>query len=116
MDKDIVEQSKETSQDSKNLALMIWIGTIFLGFIPGLVFYLTKKDDAYVLEQSVEALNWSITVIIAYSIAAVLTFIYIGALFFPLIGLCHLVFCLMGAFATSKGEHYKTPFALRLMK
>ena len=116
MDKDIIEQGKEPSQDSKNLALMLWIGTIFLGFIPGLVFYLTKKDDTYVLEQSIEALNWSITAIIAYSVAVVLSVIVIGALFFPIIGLCHLIFCLMGAFATSKGEHYQTPFALRLMK
>lgn len=116
MDNNVIENAGEISQESKNLALLLWIGTIILGFIPGLVFYLTKKEDSYLIDQSIEALNWSITVIIAYSVAVALTLILIGAIFFPLIGLCHLVFCLMGAVATSNGKPFRTPFAIRLMK
>ncbi|MEZ4484514.1 MAG: hypothetical protein R2864_07930 [Syntrophotaleaceae bacterium] len=33
----------KVDQESKNMALLIWIGTIFFGFIPGLVFYLGQK-------------------------------------------------------------------------
>ena len=32
MDNDILEKPEEISQDSKNLALMLWVGTIFLNF------------------------------------------------------------------------------------
>lgn len=105
-----------TTQDSKNLALLIWIGTIFFGFIPGLIFFLVKKDDTYVQSQSKEALNWSITAIIAYIAGFILTFILIGVLVIAAVGICHLIFCIMGAVATSNGKDFKVPYALRLIK
>ena len=110
------EVSTTLTQDSKNIAVMIWIGTIFFGFIPGLILYLTKKDDAYVLDQSREALNWSITGFIGYIAGVILAFIYIGFLVFLLVGLCHLAFCIMGAIGASNGKNFRTPFALRLIK
>jgi len=106
----------EVTQDSKNMALLSWIGTFFLGFIPGLILYLIKTDDAYVQDQSKESLNWSITVMIAYAAAFILSFIAIGVVLFPVIGLCHLVFCIMGAVSTSKGNRFRVPFAIRLIK
>jgi uncharacterized Tic20 family protein len=104
------------TQDSKNTGVLIWIGTIFLGFIPGLIVYLVKKDDAYVQEQSKEALNWSITAAIGYIAGVILTFLLIGALVMLAVGICHLIFCILGAVAASKGESYRVPFALRLIK
>lgn len=104
------------SQDSKNLALLVWIGSIFFGFIPGLILYLVKEDDAYVKDQSREALNWGITLLIGYAIAFVLTFVLIGVLFYPILWIINLIFCIMGAVAASKGETYRCPFSLRLLK
>ncbi|MGO4890818.1 DUF4870 domain-containing protein [Flavobacterium sp. W21_SRS_FM6] len=103
-------------QDSKNLALLTWIGTIFFGFIPGLVMYLVKKDDAFICGHAKEALNWCITAAIGYFICFILTIILIGALLFPVLGLCHLIFCVLGAIKASNGEYYLTPFAIRLIK
>jgi uncharacterized Tic20 family protein len=77
---------------------------------------LVKKDDAYVLDQSKEALNWSITAIIGYFAGMVLTFILIGVLVFVVVGICHLVFCVMGAIGASNGQQYRVPFAIRLIK
>ena len=104
------------SQDSKNLALMLWIGTIFFGFIPGLILYLIKKDDAYVMDQAKESLNWSITAIIGYVVGIILTFILIGVLVLALLGIAHLVFCVMGVLAASNGKPFRVPFAIRLIK
>ncbi len=104
------------TQDSKNLALLTWLATFFLGFIPGLVIYLFKKDDAYVLDQAKEALNWSITLILAYTIAFALTFVVIGILLIPIVALCHLVFCIMGMVKTYDGVAFRVPWALRLIK
>ena len=56
----------QANQDTKNVLLINWIGTLFLGFIPCLILFLTKKDDKLVLDQSKEALNWSITAMIGY--------------------------------------------------
>lgn len=116
MDEPIKRPDENINQETKNLTLLIWLGTTFLGFIPSLLSYLLKKDDAYLLDQSKEALNWSITVAIAYFAAMVLTVLVIGAFLFPLIGLCHLVICIMGAVAVSKGEVFRVPFGLRLIK
>jgi hypothetical protein len=103
-------------QDSRNIALLTWIGTLFFGFIPGLVFFLIKKEDAYIQEQAKEALNWSITVMIGYLVSFMLTFVLIGVFGFIVFGLTHLVFCIMGAVSTSKGKSFKAPFAIRLIK
>ena len=116
MNTETTPETLELSQDSKNIAILNWVGTIFLGFIPGLILYLVKADDAYVKEQATEALNWSITAIFAYVIAFLLTFIVIGIFLIPIIGIIHLIFCIMGAIATSKGSHFRVPFAVRLIK
>jgi len=116
MGNEITPKVSTSSQDAKNMAVLNWIGTIFFGFIPGLILYLIKSDDQYVNEQSKESLNWSITVMIAYGVAFLLSFIVIGALLFPVIGICHLVFCIMGALATSKGDCFQVPYAIRLIK
>jgi uncharacterized protein len=104
------------SQESRNIALLVWIGTIFFGFIPGLIVYLIKKDDPYAIDQSKEALNWSITAIIGYCAGVILTFILIGVLVMLIVGICHLVFCIMGAIAGSSGKPFRVPFAIRLVK
>lgn len=106
----------QVSQDSKNLALLLWIGTIFFGFIPGLIIYLVKKDDPYILDQSKEALNWSITAIIGYVAGLILTILLIGFLVISAIGIIHLVFCILGVIAVSSGKVYRVPFAIRLIK
>lgn len=110
------EVSTTLSQDSKNLALLIWVGTIFFGFIPGLILYLVKKDDPYILDHAKESLNWSITAMIGYLAGVILTFILIGVLVIVAVGICHLVFCVMGAIAASNGKSYRAPFAIRLVK
>ncbi len=107
------------SQDQKNLAMLLWIGTIFFGFIPGLIVYLIKSDpntDAYVRNQAKEALNWSITAIFGYLIGFVLTFVLIGVLVLVAVGLLNLVFSIMGAVASSNGRAFRTPMTIRLLK
>jgi uncharacterized Tic20 family protein len=32
------------------------------------------------------------------------------------VGICHLVFCIMGAVAASSGKAFRVPFAIRLVK
>jgi uncharacterized protein len=104
------------SQDSRNIAVLVWIGTFFFGFVPSVIVYLIKKDDAYVLDQSKEALNWAITALIGTLAGAILTFLFIGVLVLIVVGVCSLTFCALGALAASSGKPYRVPFALRLIK
>jgi uncharacterized Tic20 family protein len=111
-----IETISPVTQDSKNIAVLTWIGTLFFYFIPSLIVYLLKKDDAYVQTQAKEALNWCITTAIAYAICFVLAFVLIGFVGFVALGLCHLVCCIMGAVACSNGKDFVLPFAIRLIK
>ncbi|MBU3068636.1 DUF4870 domain-containing protein [Aestuariicella sp. G3-2] len=110
------EVPAELTQDSKNLAVLNWVGTIFLGFLPGLILYLVQKEDTYVQDQSKEALNWSITLLFGYCIAFFLSFIVIGLFLFPVLGVVHLIFCILGIVGAQKGETFRVPYAIRLIK
>lgn len=104
------------SEGGKTTAIIIWVLTIFFSFVPSLVFYLVKKDDSFVLGHAKEALNWSITAIIAsVAIGIIASFISVVAYLGTVVLICTLVFCIMGAMSASKGQAYETPFGLRLI-
>jgi uncharacterized Tic20 family protein len=104
------------SQESKNIALLMWIGTIFFGFIPGLLIYLLKAEDSYLADQSKESLNWSITVVLGSVIGGILCLIIIGVFILWALAIVNVIFCALGALSASKGDYYRVPFALRLIK
>jgi uncharacterized protein len=104
------------SNDEKNIATVTHLGgTVFL-FIPALIVWILKKDDsAYIGDQSREALNFQITVLIAMFIANILIWVLIGFALIPIIWLANIVFCIIAAISTSKGETYRYPICLRLI-
>jgi uncharacterized protein len=104
------------SSDDKNIATVTHLGGTVFSFIPGLLVWILKKDDsAYIGDQAKEALNFQITVILAQFIAAVLAIILIGFLFMGIIWVLNVVFCIIAAISTSKGETYRYPLCLRLI-
>lgn len=106
-----------TNNDDRNLAMLAHLLGIVSSFVGALIIWLIKKDQsAFIDEQGKEALNFQITIVLGFVIAGALTFVLIGALLIPLLWIANLVFCILAALATSKGEHYKYPFAIRLLK
>jgi uncharacterized Tic20 family protein len=102
--------------DEKNIAVVTHITGIFFSIFPGLIVWLLKKDESpYISEQAREALNFQITLLIAYLIAGVLVFVLIGFLLFFLVWLANIVFSILAAVAASKGENYRYPISLRLI-
>lgn len=104
------------NNDEKNIATITHLaGTVFW-FVPALVVWILKKDDsAYLADQSKEALNFQITVLIAQFVAGFLAIILIGFVLMGIIWLLNIIFCIIAAVATSKGETYRYPFCLRLI-
>lgn len=104
------------SSDEKNIATITHLGGIVLFFIPSLAIWLLKKDDStYIETQAREALNFQITVMIAMFAANILVWLLIGFLLIPAIWLANILFSILAAIATSKGEDYRYPFSLRLL-
>lgn len=107
----------EVSKDDMTMAMLCHLLAIFTGFLGPLVLWLIKKDQsAYVNQQGKEALNFQITITIAWFVAALSTAICIGAVLLPAVGIANLVFCIMGSVAANKGEPYRYPVSLRLIK
>ncbi|WP_348945481.1 DUF4870 domain-containing protein [Chitinibacter sp. FCG-7] len=101
------------SQDSRNIAVLVYLLTIFFSFIPGLVIYVLKKDDEFMFDAGKEALNWSITLML---VSLVLGWIPIlGWLLVLVLWFCNVICSVLGALNASKGIYYRYPFALRLI-
>lgn len=104
------------SANDRNIAVLTHLGGIFFTFIPGLLIWLLKKDEnAYLGEQGREALNFQITLLIAYMACYVLMFILIGFLLVAVVWLVNIVLCIVAATHASKGENYRYPLTLRLI-
>lgn len=104
-------------KDAKNLAMLAHILGFFTSFIGPLVIWLMKKEeDRYIEQQSREALNFQITIAIAGVIGFFTSFICIGFIILPVVGIADIVLCIMAAVAASDGKDYRYPFTLRLVK
>ena len=104
------------SNDEKNIVTITHLGGILFSFIPSLVVWLLKKDDSeYIAAQAKEALNFQVTLLLAQFIAYILIFILVGFLLLGLIWLFNIVFCIIAAVKSSKGERYRYPLTLRLI-
>lgn len=99
------------------MALLAHILGIVLYFIGPLIIWLIKKDQSpFVDDQGKEALNFQITIAIAWVAVGILAPIGIGFLLAPVVGIANLVLCIMGGIAANNGQNYRYPFALRLVK
>jgi hypothetical protein len=111
------QPSTEISKDARTFAMLAHLLAIFTSFVGPLVIWLVKKDEhPFVDEQGKEALNFQITVVIAYVVAGLLTFLCIGFLLFSAVWVVNLIFCIMACVAVNKGEHYRYPVSIRFIK
>ncbi|HEU4708321.1 MAG TPA: DUF4870 domain-containing protein [Methylophilaceae bacterium] len=112
----MAEVQTEVGSNDKNLAVLTHLGGILFSFIPGLIVWLLQKDsNPYVGEQAREALNFQLTLLIAWVISYILAFLLIGFVFMAIIWVANIILCIIAAVAASKGEPYRYPFTLRLI-
>ena len=79
--------------------------------------YLVLKDRSPFLKDSTtEALNFSILFSIAVTVSSILTAVVIGAVLLPIVYVGAIVFCILAAVRSNKGEVYRYPLNWRLVK
>lgn len=117
------EALKPANNDESNwgmfahLSALVGLVIPFGSLIAPLIIWLTKgKESAYVGEQARESLNFQITMAIVFAVCFVLSFIVIGLLFMILAGIADLVFIILATITASKGQMYRYPYTLRLVK
>lgn len=105
------------SKDDCNLAMLAHLLGIFTSFVGALIIWLVKKDDsAFVGKEGAEALNFQITIALGWIVAVMLSMILIGFILYPVLLIGNLVFCILGAVSASKGQPYRYPLTLRLVR
>ncbi|WP_449467189.1 DUF4870 domain-containing protein [Stenotrophomonas humi] len=107
------------TSDDNSVALLVHLSGIFFSFIVPLIVWLINKDKpekAFLNENSKEALNFQITLLIAYFVSGVLMVVLIGFLTYAVAWIACVVFSIIAGLAANKGETYRYPVTLRLIK
>ena len=102
--------------EDKQWASFAHLGGI-IGILPSLIIWLIFKDrGAFTNVEAKEALNFQITIVIAYIIGTILSVILIGGLISLAAWVVSIIFSIMGFSKVNAGGSYRYPFALRLIK
>jgi len=109
--------------EDKQWASFAHLGGI-LSFLPALIIYLVFKDrGAFTRQESKEALNFQITLLLAYValwiLGAILIVVLIGFLIWNLtwlVWVVGVVFSILGFVQAKDGKPYRYPFNIRFIK
>ncbi len=103
-----------TPEDEKTAAVLVHALSIPFEFLSPLIGYLAFKDRGpFVKHHTKEALNFSLTLLIAYVVLAISV---IGLLVIWAVPVYALVFRIISAVKASQGEFYKYPLTIRFIK
>ena len=106
-----------SESDERMWAMLGHLGGIVLGFIAPLVVWLVYRErSAYLDDQGKEALNFQIAVAIGYVVGVVLSVIVIGVFVLLAVWVGSIIFSIMAGIAANRGERYRYPVTLRLIK
>jgi uncharacterized Tic20 family protein len=109
-------------QDERTWGMLAHLSALLAAFValsflgPLLVLLIQGPKSQFVRRQSVEALNFQITTYIAAIVSAILFFVLIGFLLIIVVGIGWLVLTIVAGLAANRGEDYRYPFNLRLVK
>ncbi|MDP9861354.1 MULTISPECIES: DUF4870 domain-containing protein [Streptosporangium] len=104
------------SRDETTMAMLAHLLGLLTSFVGPLVLYLVKKDESpYVRSQAAEALNFQLTLMIAYFVSWVLAFVLIGFLLIFVLWIGSLALMIMAAVAANRGESYRYPMNIRFV-
>jgi len=111
--------SEAASSEDRTMGMIAHLAGIVTWFIGALVVWLINKEKpekAWLNDQAKEALNFQITVTIAWFAAIILSFVGIGLLLIPVIWIGNLIMCILAGMKANEGVAYRYPFAIRLIK
>ena len=112
-------QPKLSKVEEQNFTSLGNILGILIGFISPLIFWLVYKDRSKFVDANLKsALNFQLTMIVAWIASTILSAITLGILsiLFVAIGVLILVFCILAFVKTRNGENYTYPLSIPFLK
>ncbi|WP_416396017.1 MULTISPECIES: DUF4870 domain-containing protein [unclassified Curtobacterium] len=104
-------------EDQRLWATLTHIGGIFFNFIAPLVAYLVLRDrGGFIREHTRVALNFHITMAIAYAVGSITSFLGIGVLIILAAWVLSIVFGIQAAIAANRGQFYRYPLSIEFIK
>jgi uncharacterized Tic20 family protein len=101
----------ETVTGDTTLAALSHASALVASFLGPLLFLvLADDDDELVNRNAKNSLNFQLVVFVAMAVSGLLTFVFIGLLLLPLVGLLDLVLVLMATLKANEGEVYSYPY------
>lgn len=102
--------------DEKLWATLIHVGGIFFNFIPALVGYLVLKDKGpFIRAHATTALNFQITLLIAYIVGGILSIIVVGIFIIAAAYVLNIVFSIIAALKANQGLGYQYPLTIKFV-
>lgn len=110
------------SDDERTWAMVAHLGSfvaawLALGFLAPLLVLLVKGTSSpFVRQHAVESLNFQLNALVWAGIGFLLIFVLVGLVVLPLVGLWYLAFVIIASVAANRGEDYRYPLILRLVR
>ncbi|TFC30986.1 DUF4870 domain-containing protein [Cryobacterium sp. TMT2-18-3] len=102
--------------DEKLWATLVHVGGILFYFVPALIGYIVLKDRGpFIRAHTATALNFQLTLLIAYAVGGALTIILVGYLVLLAAFVLMVVFGIMAALAANRGEYYTYPLSIKFV-
>jgi uncharacterized Tic20 family protein len=103
--------------DEKTWSVLVHVGGIFFQWIAPLVGYLLLKDRGpFVRYNVIAALNFQLTLLIAYVVGFVTAFFLVGFLIIFAASILAVVFGILAAIATNNGQYYRYPLSIEFVR
>ncbi|EMA57711.1 hypothetical protein C470_13527 [Halorubrum distributum JCM 13561] len=105
------EPGGERVEGDTTLAALAHASALFASFLGPILFLVLADDDDELVKQNAKnSLNFQIIVFVSLMIAGVLSFVFIGLLLFPIIGIVDLVLVLIATVKANDGQVYSYPY------
>jgi len=103
--------------DEKLWSVLVHVLGIFFLFVPSLIGYLVLKDRGpFVRQHTAAALNFQLTMLIAYAVGTITSVILIGIFILLAVFVLEVVFSILAAVAANNGQTYKYPLTIQFIK
>ena len=98
-------------------ALAMFLAIPFGNILGPLVLWLIKRQEMPLVDEAgKKALNFQITMAIAYVVAIPLCFVIIGFLLLPAVAIFDIVMVILAAVRTSDGVEFNYPMSIRFLR
>ncbi len=112
-----------TDSDARMWAMLAHLSAIPGSFVligsvvaPLAIWQIQKEKSAFVDYHGKEAVNFQITIAIAFALSFLLMILVIGIFLLFVVGIVWLVFTIIAAIKANNGEYYRYPLTVRFIK